>query len=58
MQWHCALGLLLQWLSPAGMERARPISAFRPEGEDRGFNPPPFTDVAPPVDFGRPTMTH
>jgi hypothetical protein len=40
MKWHCALGLLPQWLGPARTERAHPTSAFRPEGEDRGFNPP------------------
>jgi hypothetical protein len=39
MKWHCALGLLLKWLGLAGMERAWPIVAFQPEGEDKGFNP-------------------
>jgi hypothetical protein len=57
MQWHCALGLLLQWLGPARTERARPISAFWPEGEDRGFNPPLYWRG--PADQFRPTgVTH
>jgi hypothetical protein len=38
--WYCALGLLLQWLSPVGMEWAQPILAFQCEDEDRGFNSP------------------
>jgi hypothetical protein len=40
MKWNYALRLLLQCPDPAGTKRAQPISAFRPEGEDRGFNPP------------------
>jgi hypothetical protein len=57
MQWHCALGLLLQWLGPARTERARPISAFRPKGEDRGFNPPLYRQG--PANQFRPTgVTH
>jgi hypothetical protein len=32
-RWHCALGLLLQWLSPSGLERAQTISAIQPEAK-------------------------
>jgi hypothetical protein len=41
MKRHCALSLLLQWLGPAGSERAQPILAFRPPIE-RGDSPPPL----------------
>jgi hypothetical protein len=57
MKWHYALRLLLEWLGPAGMERARPISAFRPDGEDRGFNPPSPARPRQSIPVGRRRLT-
>jgi hypothetical protein len=58
MKRHCALRLLLQWLGPAGSERARPISAFWPSiNRGDSCSLPPFTGAAPLDNSGRPMVT-
>jgi hypothetical protein len=56
MKRQCALGLLLHWLGPVGLERAQPISAFRPMIE-MGDSSPPFIGAALPVDSARQAAT-
>jgi hypothetical protein len=53
IKWHCVLGLLLQWLGPAGSQRTQPISTFRPMAKI-GDLIPPFTGAALPADSGQP----